>query len=152
MFITPFPIIFLQIKVSRWHLFPWQRRRYFTLLPSTLNLSGYENSLCAFLLPSWPQWRLPSDLLSPYHGVSFLSDTTVKCGPTPSSSPSDSLFPPIVSLKWLRRWILFMASALPTWHKKMRGCREQTPCLFDFVSSKYISFGEQGGKKEKNPP
>lgn len=48
MFISPFPIIFHQIKVSQWHLFPWQRRRYFPLLASTLNLSGYESSSCAF--------------------------------------------------------------------------------------------------------
>lgn len=51
MFITPFPIIFLQLKVSSWHLFPWQRHPYFTLLPSTVNLSGYENSSCVFFSP-----------------------------------------------------------------------------------------------------
>lgn len=74
MFITPFPIIFLQIKVSPWHLFPWQHCRYFTL-PSTVNLSGYENS-CASPPPA-PQLAtlaLSVRPLKPTPWGSFMSD------------------------------------------------------------------------------
>lgn len=50
------------------------------VLPSTLNLSGYENSSCVFFSPSWPHYCCLSDLLSPHHGVLFLSDLNGKCG------------------------------------------------------------------------
>lgn len=71
MFITPFPIIFLQLKVSPWHLFPWQRHPYFTLLPSTVNLSGYENSSCVFSSPHlatlvFPGWPLKPSSWGPF--------------------------------------------------------------------------------------
>lgn len=133
MFITPFPIIFLQIKVSPWHLFPWQRRRYFTLLPSTLNLSGYENSSCVFssLLATL---ALSVQHLKTTSWGSFLIGSKVKCG---WCSTFLSLSLPLV---------LILSSYHPLW--VWRGSLVEFICG---ISSYYVGLRRAQRCHETNP-
>lgn len=132
MFITPFPIIFQQIKVSPWHLFPWQHCRYFTLLPSTVNLSGYENS-CAFSPPPPPP-RLATLAVSvwplkPTSRGSFMSDFDGE-----GARCSKGL--PLEFHTW--HWLLIC------WIKTIMHASNKQ-CLLDFVSLKLEEEGGWGG-------
>jgi len=152
MFITHFPIIFLQIKVSRWHLFPWQRRRYSTLLPSTFNLSRYENSSCLFFSPV-SHTSASVRPLKPVTGRFLFWETQKwsvvdgRLSFAPFSSRSVSLLPPIVSLNGLPGRFHSWCRLLPRGIKKMHRWHEQTPCLLDFVSSEFK--GRRAGAKKK---
>ena len=140
MFIAPFPIIFLQIKVSLWHLFPWQRHRYFTHLPSALNLSGYENSSCVFS-PPVDTLVLSVQPLKPSSWCFLLSDLKEDLVFLLLSFHLVLSFfffspphPPIVCLKGLPVDFHMWRGLLICGIKKELRCQEQTLCLLDFVS------------------
>lgn len=159
MFITPFPIIFLQIKVSPWHLFPWQRRRYFTFLPSTLNLSGYENSI---FFPQLTTLVLSVQPLKPTSWGSFLSDLNGKCGWCliflSLSLPlvlTPSLPPTHCESEGTPCWISFnvaLALTMPDLKKTKKTLMPRTNTVFIRFCLTKTERERSGGKKKRNLP
>lgn len=158
MFIAPFPIIFLQIKVSQWNLFPWQRCRYFALLPSTLNLSGYETSSCVFFPPLshntavqpltstscssfferliWKVW-LMLDFSSPSLFFSFLlsSTTTTQCEFERISCVALTLSD--VCLK--REYMSWRNTVFSRFYGVQTGARKKQPTFIDWWSTNGVN-------------